>query len=211
MLLLASALILAIVIGYLMGGRLRNLEALSLRVWPLALVGLALQFLPVSGNALRSFGFGALMASFAMLIAFAAINRRVGGMPLVIAGLLLNCLVIGVNHGMPVTRGALVRSGQSTLLNYLIEHGGAKHHLATDNDHLLRLADSIGIPQPIGQVVSVGDVLVYAGIIWIIAVAMRRDSAARETARPRGKEKTRSESPKQDPPPPRPESTNLGK
>lgn len=206
MALLACALILAVAAGYLLGGRLRNLETLSLKVWPLALAGLALQFLPFPGNAVRALGFVVLMVSFATLITFAAFNRRVSGMLLVIVGLLLNCLVIGINEGMPVTRSALVRSGQSTLLNYLIEHGGAKHHLASSKDDLVFLADSIAVPPPIGQVVSVGDLLVYAGIIWIIAAAMRRDSPETEMARLRGKAKNRSESLSRDPPPPPPES-----
>jgi hypothetical protein len=211
MVLLAGALFLAVAAGYLFGGRLRNLEALSLRLWPLALAGLALQFLPLPRSAVHTLGFVVLMVSFAALIAFAALNRRVSGMSLVIVGLLLNCLVIGINRGMPVTRSALIRSGQSALLHYLVEHGGAKHHLSGGKDDLVFIADSIAIPRPIGQVVSVGDLLVYAGIIWIIAAAMRRDSPEREMAQLQGKAKNQPQGPSPDPPRPPPESTNPGK
>jgi hypothetical protein len=57
--------------------------------------------------------------------------------------------------------------------------GGAKHHLATSSDVLLPLADVIPVPG-VDQVVSVGDVVMYAGIMWVIAAGMR--SARRERA-----------------------------
>jgi hypothetical protein len=185
MLLIGSALVLAVLVGYAVGGRLRNLEHLRLRWWGLALGGLVLQVAPYPSHIAHWAAFLILLASFVMLIVFGVANRRVMGLPIILFGLCLNLLVIGVNQGMPVTKHALVSSGQGGLLEDLIQHGGAKHHLATSDDNLVFLSDAIGIPKPIGQAVSVGDIFVYAGLIWTIAAAMRGRSRETETAPPR--------------------------
>jgi hypothetical protein len=184
MILLAGTLVLAILVGYLTGGRLRNLGTLTLRWWPLALAGLALQLVPYPESFPDWVAVAALLVSFAMLMVFAWVNRRWAGFGLILFGLALNALVITVNQGMPVSREALVNSDQGDLLDYLIEHGGAKHHLATDDDRLLALGDVIGIPGPIGQAISIGDIFVYVGLILVIAAAMRGRPAAKETAPP---------------------------
>ena len=52
-------------------------------------------------------------------------------------------------------------------------NGGAKHHLADEGSILLPLADAIGIPAPVGAIVSVGDICVYLGVGWFLAAALR--------------------------------------
>jgi hypothetical protein len=150
----------AVVIGIAMGGRPSRLASLTLR-WPaLAVAGIGLQFLPVAGSA----GDVTVLVSFALLLAFAVANLRSPGFPLVLVGLVLNALVIAVNQGMPVTRGALVASDQLDTYGYLVRHGGAKHHLATEDDRLLFLGDVIPVPSPIHQALSIGDVVMFAGV-----------------------------------------------
>ena len=165
----------AITVGLLTGGRLRGLSAVRFR-WPyLALVGIALQFFPIGGweeNAL-------VLASFAALCVFTLANIRQPGFVLVFVGLALNLLVIGVNQGMPVSHRALVESGQEDLVDDLVRSGGAKHHLATNEDSLRSLGDVIAIPPPVRQAVSIGDVLMYAGAAWFIVAAMRRRGPTR--------------------------------
>ena len=57
----------------------------------------------------------------------------------------------------------------------LIGEGTAKHHLMGPGDTLTPLGDVIGIPPPIGAVISIGDVLLYAGIaILVVAVMLGR-------------------------------------
>ena len=109
----------------------------SLRVkWQsLAIVGLGLQVIPVPGRALS---LGLLYVSFALLLAFALANVRAGvaGSWLILIGIALNFTVIGLNQGMPVTRDALVASGQGETLAVLLDDGGAKHHVAGPSDRL---------------------------------------------------------------------------
>jgi hypothetical protein len=210
MLLLAGAVLIAIVIGYLTGGRLKNLGGYVLKWWWLALGGLLLQLVPYPESFPDWMAIAALLLSFAMLLVFAWVNRRKAGFVVILFGLALNTLVIAVNQGMPVTHEALVNSDQEDLLDYLIKHGGAKHHLATDNDKLLALGDVIGIPKPFGQAISIGDVFVYVGLIVAIAGAMRERSGATEPARPPEPGSPPADPPSPGPPPRRPEPTNRG-
>jgi uncharacterized protein DUF5317 len=159
----------ATIVGLLAGGRFRFFPSIPLAWWSLVIAGVVLQFAPVGGDA----GYFMLLGSFVLLLAFALLNLRAPGFILIFTGLLLNALVIVANHGMPVTRQALVSSGQEATLADLRAHGGAKHHLADTDSVLLSLADAIAIPRPIGQVVSVGDLCVHLGVGWCVAAALR--------------------------------------
>ena len=161
---------LAIGLGYVLGGRLSNLGRVWFR-WPIAgLLGVVLQFAPVGGSA----GYLLLVASFLLLILTAAANWRLPGFILILAGLWMNFLVITVNEGMPVTRAAIVASGQAETLDDIVDEGGTKHHLVGPDDELLFLADRIAIPPPVSQAVSVGDILAYSGAMWFVVAGMVR-------------------------------------
>ncbi len=169
----------AVLLGYLAGGRLGHLGAARFR-WPfVGLAGIALQFAPFGGTP----GYLLLLASFVMLFMAAGVNRRLPGFVLVLVGLWLNLLVITVDHGMPVTMHALKASGQQGTLDELTAHPGAKHHLATSTDVLLPLADRIPVGSPVHQAVSLGDLLVHAGVIWFVVRRMRGGPAVVSTSR----------------------------
>jgi Family of unknown function (DUF5317) len=164
---------LAMLAGIMIGGRPTTFAKVTIR-WPwLAPLGLGLQVLPVPGRVLP---LALLYLSFVLLFAFAVANLRVAGFALILVGLCSNFLVIAVNGGMPVTRHALIASGQQDTLSLLVHDGGAKHHLASDSDILTPLADTIPIPWGIDQAVSVGDVATYLGLMTMIIWSMRRRS-----------------------------------
>jgi hypothetical protein len=166
----------AIAIGYLLGGRLKRLEWLRLRRWGLVVAGLGVQFLPLPEGGTGTdllVRTGVLALSYGLLLAFALANIRQTGMSLILLGLACNATVIVANGGMPVSEEALRDSGQVDVIQLLREEGAAKHHRLDDDDVLTPLADVIPVPAPIRQVVSIGDVFVYAGLIWLIASAMR--------------------------------------
>jgi hypothetical protein len=170
------SMLVAIAVGCAAGGRLRNLLGLRIR-WPLAaVVGLALQMIPVRGG-LSGLVFPSLIVSFALLGAFAVANIRLPGFPLVVAGVIANLLVIALNHGMPVTHGALVAAHQLGSLPELAR-GGARYHLAGPGDVLIPISDSIGATFPLRMVISPGDVAIYTGMIWFLVWGMRRKPAA---------------------------------
>lgn len=176
MILFASVLVLAFVLGFALGGRLSGFEGVRFRWWWLALVGLAVQFVPlpegVGGTdlAVRTV---VLSISYALLVLFAALNVRASGMLLVLIGLVLNLAVISANGGMPVSAQALRDSDQLDVLEQLQRSGADKHHLQTEDDVLTPLGDIVAIPGPVAQAISIGDVLVYLGLMWLIVAAMR--------------------------------------
>jgi Family of unknown function (DUF5317) len=167
--LILLTLVLGAVVGLATGGSPASFPSIRLRGWWLAVIGVVLQLVNPGGWT----GHAAVVASFAFLLAFASVNIRSAGFVLICAGLALNAFVIVLNGGMPVTREAIVRSGQSSTLPELVAgDGGAKHHLADADSVLLLLGDAIALPRPIGQVMSVGDLLLDTGIAWYVAAAM---------------------------------------
>jgi hypothetical protein len=163
-------LALAVAVGFVAGGSLEPFQRLQLHWWGAALAGLALQGVPLTGEIGSSWGSAALLASYALLLGFAWVNRRLPALWLVIVGLALNVLVIGVNGGMPVSASALQVAGARP--EELGAAGTLKHHLMGPGDVLTPLADVIGIPEPIGAVVSVGDLFLYAGVAGLIVSVM---------------------------------------
>jgi hypothetical protein len=170
--LILATLLLASLLGLIVGGRLSALASLRVRWAPAALAGFALQLAPVSGP---TWPFALLVASFVLLLSFALINlrARVPGFALIVLGVALNFTVIAVNHGMPVSMRALLASHQRDTLPALVESPGAKHHLAGPGDELMPLADVVAVPA-LRQVVSVGDLLAYGGVAWLVVFGMRR-------------------------------------
>ena len=183
--LILVVLALSVLLGWLAGGRLSALSGLRLRWAGVAIVGLALQLAPVPS---RGWAMALLYVSFALLVAFAIANIRVVGFPLVLIGIVLNLTVIAANQGMPVTKRALVASGQRDTLKSLVKDGGAKHHLADSDDRLLFLGDVIAIGAPVSQAISWGDVFTFGGVMCVVVAGMigrsptprrTRDSAGR--------------------------------
>jgi hypothetical protein len=188
--LLLAVVLLSVFLGYLFGGRLDRLEALRPRWWGLVILGLGIQFVPLPNGATGTdlvIRTAVLALSYSLLLTFGLVNVRMPGMFLVVIGLACNMTVIVVNGGMPASAQALIASGQEDVVAYVREQGADKHHLLTDDDRLTFLADVIAVPQPIGQAVSVGDILVYAGLTWLVVATMRgwTPSARPAGSRPR--------------------------
>ncbi|HEU4356797.1 MAG TPA: DUF5317 domain-containing protein [Actinomycetota bacterium] len=160
----------AIAIGLIAGGRFANLAEHRFRLGWLGVIGVVLQFVPVHGDA----GNLVLTASFLCLFVVCGANWRLPGFVLILAGLLLNFVVITVNEGMPVSREAVVASGQAATLSELRELDSPKHHLERPDDRLTALGDVIPVGPPIRQVVSVGDIAVLLGVAWFLIAALRR-------------------------------------
>jgi len=157
--------------GLLSGGSLRPFEHVRVHWWALALFGLALQVAPVpdiGGIDSKTLAAAVLLASYGALIAFAAINRRLPGTWLILAGLALNLAVIAPNGGMPVDPVALRAAGATSTS---IE-SDAKHHVMASDDVMTFLGDTLPAPAPIGAVLSIGDVVLYSGIAWFVISLM---------------------------------------
>jgi hypothetical protein len=179
--LVAISLVVGVAAGYLRGGRLSRLTELKPRYAPLALIGLLLQLI----NPPRPWPLVMLVVSFVLLAVFTIANVRLAGFAVILVGLSMNLAVIVLNGGMPVSRAAIVASGQASTLAGLLERPGVKHHLAGTDDRLSLLADVNAVPPPVAQVISVGDLFTFGGVSIVIASAMcRRPRPARVTPVP---------------------------
>jgi hypothetical protein len=176
-------LVLSLAAGLLLGGSFRNFERLRIHWWALAIGGLALQVVPapdLPGLSDRGSAAVTLLLSYGLLLAFVTVNRWVPAAGVMAVGLLLNMVVVGANAGMPVSAWAIHEAGGSE--SALASVSGAKHHLMGDDDVLTPLGDVIPIPPPVGVVLSIGDVLLYAGMAWFLVQVTRGRS--RENPRP---------------------------
>jgi hypothetical protein len=169
------ALVVALAVGLAAGGRFGHLGHLPLDHGWLVLVGVAVQ----AGGAFaggRAYPLG-LALSVLLVGAFLLRNRQVRGTGLVALGLLANALVVGLNGAMPVSQDALGRAGISS--QELLEGTDPRHELASAETTLRPLGDVIPVLLPAHpEVVSVGDVLVAAGLAQLVVLGMRRRQAA---------------------------------
>ncbi|MDP9405291.1 MAG: DUF5317 domain-containing protein, partial [Actinomycetota bacterium] len=87
---------------------------------------------------------------------------------LVVVGAALNAVVIFANGAMPVSREALL-----AVARHPYEFAPGKHRLLEPGDPLPWLADVVPLPL-LRTVVSVGDVVLAAGIALLVTNLMRR-------------------------------------
>lgn len=171
----------ALVLGLVSGGRLPAWSRLGLRGVRWLLAALALQlaaaFAPGLPGAARS---GLLAGSFLLALLAVVANRRAPGALLLGLGLAANGLVIAVNGGMPVSLSAARRAGLA--LDAAALAADPRHTLLGAGTRLPWLADVVPFPVPLlPEVVSVGDLLVAAGLGLAVLTVVR---AARVPRRP---------------------------
>jgi Family of unknown function (DUF5317) len=163
----------AIAAGFAAGGSLRRFEQVRIHWWGVAFAGLLLPRIPLPEAAGRSAVVVMIVASYALLIAFVWVNRRLPAAPLMLLGLVLNLAVAAPNAGMPVSsQAARIAAGGATAGSIPAVGTDAKHHVMTDDDVLRPLGDVIPAPPPLGDVLSVGDVLLYAGVASFLVLVM---------------------------------------
>lgn len=177
MVLAGLVVVAAVLLGWLLGGRLRRLAGLPLRgLWLLAGAGLALvggAAAAVAAGSAAAYVAGSLLATL-LTVTFLARNRALYGVPLVTAGLALNAVVAVLNGGMPVSPGAAGAAGLSGQQIADIAAGvDPRHVLAGPATVLDLLADRIPLRLPLfPEVLSAGDVLVAAGLGLLVVTAM---------------------------------------
>lgn len=173
--------VVAILVGYLAGGRLSGLLRLQLRRLALLYAAVAVQltefYVPAVHNAALH-GLSRLFTAviLGLVIAWLLINLRgVTRGPkiaygLVAGGLVLNGICLLVNGRMPFWLPAARAAGLPERL--LHENSHVKNVAAGSHTHLLYLGDIIPVPG-LAKVLSIGDVLIAAGVIILIVTGMR--------------------------------------
>lgn len=166
------ALAVGVGLGYRWGGTPANVLEWRPEQWPLGLAGVSLMVL---NDVLSLHGTPAVLLrllALGLVVAFAVLNIRTGGMVLVVAGFGIDFLVTLINWGMPVSASAASTAGlvdNAGQLDGVVLSGGRE---VADGALLGFLGDVI--PLPWGQVISIGDVLWLAGLALVTASVMRR-------------------------------------
>lgn len=164
-----------------------RIAGLPLRAAWLAPVALALQvpllrapFCPVAEVPLQQTLF---LLSHLFLLAFVWLNRRLSGVWLVGVGVLSNLLVILANGGfMPITPETLVRINPGVSLEQCTigyHYGFSKDViLVQENTRLWFLSDALVLPAPFPwpTAFSLGDLILGAGIVWLLGGARSGDA-----------------------------------
>jgi Family of unknown function (DUF5317) len=168
-------------IGYAAGGKLSNLEKLSLRWLGLLLPALIIQLLifpSFTPTALFPYATAPLhILSYCMLALWIVGNRRLIPILVLAAGALCNMLALLSNGGfMPASVGALQKAGLPILAETLINNGVYSNLILMSPDTRLNLlGDLLYIPKwiPFSSAFSIGDLLISLALVWLIAKGMR--------------------------------------
>lgn len=167
MLVYPVALAVALIMVPLTRGSYRRLAQLQLHhVWALLValaIQVALEFDVVPQRLDGSLGFGLLMASYALILAFCFVNFNKRGFGVLAVGVLMNTVAVGVNRGMPYT----VAKGETPVTTI-------KHHPETSRDLLPFLGDIIVLPEPWRSTLSFGDLVIAVGLVDVCYAASRR-------------------------------------
>jgi hypothetical protein len=168
-----DVVLVALVVGRLLGGRLAALGTLTIKGAWLAFLAVSLQVaaFPVAAfpwHTPDTLARVLWLVSYALLLAMLARNIRLRGAPVVVAGLLCNLAAIIANGGlMPVRASALAATGRA--------YQRHQNSVELARPHLAALVDRWGVPHwlPLGNVYSVGDVLIALGTAIVVVLAMR--------------------------------------
>lgn len=179
---LLPSLLLGLIFAVLLGGNPARLADVRFRIsWtvPLALVVQVGLFSPLGEGVPTALASSVHLASYALLLAFAAANYRIRAFAPVLLGLLLNAIAVAANGGrMPVWPEAAEAAGLDPVLH---------SNVSENADRLSFLGDVFSMPRavPLANVFSVGDLLIGFGMAVFLVVASMEDDGERILSLPR--------------------------
>jgi predicted MFS family arabinose efflux permease len=165
---LLPSLALGLLLALALGGRPARLGELRFRGAWTVVVALGAQvflFSDLAHGVPDGWRRGAHVGTYALLMAFAALNLRLRALCIVFLGMLCNAVAIVANGGeMPVSAAAGREAG-------LASSKGA--NVSTAADRLWFLGDVFALPDrlPLANVFSIGDILIGFGVVAFIVLA----------------------------------------
>lgn len=175
------SLIIGIIIGYCTGGNIKNLAGQRFRhIW-IVIFAFIVQVLLFSDFTFLKFDSFIVvplhLASYAALLTFVFLNRKVWGVVVIGAGIFLNSLVIFLNGGYMPTYSEYLASTSMSRHAEAIGRGDIVHNSIgiTEETLLPWLGDIFHLPSwiPFSNVFSIGDMIIGVGVCIYFAYAMR--------------------------------------
>lgn len=179
-------IILSFLIAKLRGGKIKNIEKVSIKGWYFFILAVLVQLSisivkginPRAGIELLNRYFIYLHAfTYLLLIIGIISNIKFNSMKLFLIGLILNLIVILFNGGqMPVSLDGI--KGISNYAELPDRQFDIKHNSITKDTKFVYLADIILIPKPypLPKIISVGDIFIMSGVFLFFQEAMIREN-----------------------------------
>jgi hypothetical protein len=173
--------VVGVLLGWIVGGRLRNLEGLHLRAGWLILLALVIQALifPL-GHADPLLPYATVplhFLSYGLLALFLGLNLRHWPLGLLALGLVANLAAIAANGGyMPAAVEALRKAGMEGAAEALLSQGKLGNVVLMGTGTKLNwLGDWLWLPHwvPLAMAFSPGDLLIGLGLACFIPYGMR--------------------------------------
>jgi hypothetical protein len=165
----------AIVLGYILGGRIKNLENIKLRAIYLIFISFGLELLIVMCMRKGLLRIGTTtyfldVVMYSLLLIFVLLNRRDLCIVIMGVGFLLNATPIFLNGGaMPVSQEAIKIVGFNTNIS------SEGLYTITDSSTILWfLGDTIPIKFISSFIISIGDIFTSIGLMLLIITGMKK-------------------------------------
>ncbi len=182
---LIESIVFALVLGLILGGKLKNLEKIKLEKIYLVFIAFFIEY--IAGILINSdnislresifaYTYNIQLLVYILLMVFFIYNFKYLGIKFLAFGSFLNFFVIQINKGfMPVDMQLAMKLGYYNSVKYL-ELGKVFGHkiLNTANDTWIILADIIDIPPPyfFPKSISIGDIVIGFGVFFLLFLNM---------------------------------------
>ncbi|MDW7740297.1 MAG: DUF5317 domain-containing protein [Bacillota bacterium] len=172
-----EAVLIGLIIGWLRNGKVKNLGKSSFSLWFIMFIAIAIQiliwvdytFLP---GYLASYYPYLYTLSFFLLVTFIIFQGWQFGIVIIGIGILLNFLVIAANDGkMPVD---ITKMPPEAAEELIASDSSPFHTAMTEETPLAILGDRISVPYKKNQLLSIGDIILAAGVTFYIQHNMRK-------------------------------------
>ena len=184
--LILEAIVLGLALGFVRNGRLNNFADMKFRGGFLIILGFIAFVMPfISGilgfdlDNIQLYPFIAGIIGMLVII----FNIEKSGMKLILLGGLINLIIIGLNHfQMPVDLTKMAAAGMGSLVDS-IQSGSIINLIGLENSHFLSqyLGKIFILPSwyPLNKLLSIGDIIMSIGIIFLVQGEMMMFSSKR--------------------------------
>lgn len=167
----------AIILGYILGGRIKNLENINLKAIYLIFISFGLEFIIVMCMRKNLLSIGTItflldVIMYSLLMIFVILNRKNICIVIMGIGFLLNAVPIFLNGGaMPVSQEAIRILGFSSNIS-----SEGLYRTMESGTRLWFLGDIIPISFISSFIISIGDIVTSLGLILLIVTGMKKKS-----------------------------------